>query len=38
MMWEDVWGKSIRGLLFAGIFSLMAIVTIEPIAESSEEE
>ncbi len=37
-MWEDVWGKSIRGWLFAGIFSLMAIVTIEPLAEPSEEE
>ena len=38
MMWEDVWGKSIRGWLFAGIFSLMAIVVIEPFTESSEEE
>ena len=38
MMWEDVWGKSIRGWLFAGIFSLMAIVAIEPFTESSEEE
>lgn len=38
MMWEDVWGKSIRGWLFAGIFSLMAIVTIEPLAEPCEEE
>ena len=38
MMWEDVWGKSIRGWLFAGVFALMAIVTIEPISESSEEE
>ena len=37
-MWEDVWGKSIRGWFFAGIFSAMAIVTIEPTAESSEEE
>jgi hypothetical protein len=38
MMWEDVWGKSIRGWLFAGIFSLMAIVTIEPLADQCEEE
>jgi|ETNmetMinimDraft_4_1059912.scaffolds.fasta_scaffold15199_3 exosortase/archaeosortase family protein len=40
-MWDDVWGRTIRGWLFAGIFSAMAIITIHPENDGmmdSEEE
>jgi hypothetical protein len=37
-MWEDVWGRSVRGWIFAGMFSAMAIITIEPSIEEREEE
>ena len=37
MMWEDVWGRAVRGWLFAGLFSTLAIVTFEP-KETQEEE
>ena len=37
-LWDDVWGRSVRGWLFAGIFTAIAIVTIEPSTEDCEEE
>ena len=37
MMWEDVWGRAVRGWLFAGLFSTLAVVTFES-KETQEEE
>ena len=36
-LWDDVWGRSVRGWLFAGIFSAMAIITTESSTEDEEE-